>query len=123
MKIRNGFVSNSSSSSFVIITNKESWDRAVKKFTEKVGENVAAVVTKAYGRPEPAKILGQNALVYQGVISSEEYGCDTLEQLIDDGKITEDESWEISQTAYESQSDFEKILVEDGLSYCGGDGC
>lgn len=33
MKIRNGFISNSSSSSFVLITTKENYDRAMKEAT------------------------------------------------------------------------------------------
>ena len=120
MKTRNGFVSNSSSSSFVIITTQEKWNDAVKQFTKKVGENIAKIVVGEYGNPDKVKVLGQNALVFSGIVSSEEYGSSVVDKL---KGITEDEAYDLVVEAYESMGDFDKILREDGVSYVGGQCC
>lgn len=116
MKTRNGFVSNSSSSSFVIITTQEKWDAAVKKFTEQVGQNIAKIVMGEYGKPEKAKILGQKALVFSGIISSDEYGSNIDAKNLG---ISEDEAYDLAIEAYESMGNLDDILREDGVSYVG----
>ena len=120
MKTRNGFVSNSSSSSFVIITTQEKWNDAVKQFTKKVGENIAKIVVGEYGKPDKVKVLGQNALVFSGVICSEDYGSNIDAKSL---KMSEDEAYDLAIEAYESMGDFDEILREDGVSYVGGQCC
>jgi len=45
MKIRNGFVSNSSSSSFVLVSTKESYDKAIKKLNKEAAETIKNAVS------------------------------------------------------------------------------
>ena len=121
MKTRAGFVSNSSSSSFVIITTKKAWDAATKELTKKLeNKNIAKIVIGEYGEGENATVLGQKALVFQGVMTTEEYGSSTIYEMEKNGEITEEESEILSETAYEYMGDLEEILRKDGVSYVGG---
>ena len=123
MKTRNGFVSNSSSSSFVIVTTKDKWNEAVKEFTKKVNKNIAKIVVSEYGQGEEAKVLGQNALVFTGIFSSEDYGTAVLDDLETSGKISDDDAEDLACEAYDKMGDFEDILKNDGVSYVGGEYC
>jgi len=117
MKTRQGFVSNSSSSSFVIVTTKEKWNSAKKSLEEKVGKDIAAIIVGEYGKGTNAKVLGQDALVFSGIVSSKEYGQNAIDKL-----GIEDPDGELSMKAYEEMEELDKILKKDGVSFVTGDG-
>jgi len=65
MKIRNGFVSNSSSSSFVVMTTMENHEKAMKKLHPYIQDVVNEVIGKT-------KFMGREC-VYFGELSIQDY--------------------------------------------------
>lgn len=98
MKIRSGFVSNSSSSSFVCIAKPGVIQEALKNEDE-----VTQKVVKSYLNPRNAyKITldGNKYELYQMTISTEEFGCDC--------DLDEDDY----EQAYEKWGDFTAKLAK-----------
>jgi len=58
MKTRSGFVSNSSSSSFIIIATKEAYDRVYAS----VDSECKALMDVVWGNPPPTFVIGGNML-------------------------------------------------------------
>lgn len=71
MKVRTGFVSNSSSSSYVIITTKETLDKVLSKLSKFEAE--AAKATFDFNKE---KVFGEDKLVCIEHISTEDLGYD-----------------------------------------------
>jgi len=85
MKIRTGFVSNSSSSSFVIVINKTDWDREYAALGD--FEKAAVDFVCSYGVKKEGKLNGNNIVMYgyaDGNASPFEYAKPEFE-----GKIPE----------------------------------
>ena len=71
MKIRNGFVSNSSSSSFILIVDKEDHEKALA-----LCDPYIKVVFDQEIFLRNKKILGKDRLIAMGTVYSEDFMCD-----------------------------------------------
>jgi len=113
MKIRNGFVSNSSSSSFILLVTKELHE----KLKEELDPFVIAVV-EAMG--EETKFFGKEGIVIP--YSSDAGGCDTFEDFeIDfDGEVPKaytDDGYRDFYSAYQEYVDEAEKHPEDHFSH------
>ena len=73
MKTRNGFVSNSSSTSFVIICPKKAFDN----YTKKAHPFYKAWIKEYHSNLETKKFLGEEVIIINEIISSEDsYGLE-----------------------------------------------
>lgn len=108
MKIRSGFVSNSSSSSFVLITPKDYDYTKHINFNPKFKD-----VYKDSFRPTEDKCLGQDILVYTGY---SDYGENSvtysreLSKFVEENGHTDDETYELADEIY---NDFFKLFDKD----------
>ena len=109
MKIRNGFVSNSSSSSFVIITTQEDYNTALEKVAEKYNKNVAKVIERIIGGSSKFSFKGQEGISFYGTIYSESYYDEAYDLC---GGENEDEVDSICEDAYEASSDLFAFINE-----------
>ena len=82
MKTRNGFVSNSSSSSFVLIVKKEDYDDAI----ELIDDDNGNVKKMADATVEFKSIFGTEVAVYSEFSGMEGGSIEWLEVDIDDGE-------------------------------------
>ena len=82
MKIRSGFVSNSSSSSFVVVASKETVNNALKMLSP---FGAAVVKTECIRKGKYVVINGMNTLISHGTNNTEDFGNEAIGQLnIDD---------------------------------------
>lgn len=87
MKIRNGFVSNSSSSSFVLFASKEAFDLAQKDLTDNQKKAIAPFISST------DKFLGRDMLCYRytsGDYGDEEFARDVVKEFTEDEAEIED---------------------------------
>jgi hypothetical protein len=98
MKIRQGFVSNSSSSSFVVATSVENHERALKQFDEEGQKIINAMMYKG------GTLFGRKIMVGEE-ISTESYG--TL------GEVLQELDLETSSDAWETWNKYQEILKEN----------
>ena len=73
MKIRQGFISNSSSTSFVLITTREAIDEEFGKIKD---ANLKKIIRSELRPPKQVSLFGEKVLIYLDRISSEDFGCD-----------------------------------------------
>jgi hypothetical protein len=103
MKVRLGYVSNSSSSSYVIITTKETLDKVLSKLTE-----FEAGAAKAIFNFEKQKVFGEDKMVSIEHVCTEDIGHDW--DFLPEGVEPGDSEWE---KAYEGINKFYNLISKE----------
>ena len=107
MKIRMGFVSNSSSSSFVIITTKENHERVLSAMTEQQREVIGQIVVSK-------KFLDRDIVYLGGISGGDGYPYDNID-ITCGGKFIEhndDEDFGAAEIIDEWESEVKKNKSE-----------
>lgn len=109
MKMRSGFVSNSSSSSYIILTTKETYDKVLKKLSELEREAV-----KAEFDFEKEKAFGKDMIVCCREISTEDLGSE-WEFIPEDKDGNQDDN--AFNEAYHGLDKFVELINKEKDSY------
>jgi hypothetical protein len=108
MKIRVGFVTNSSSTSYTVIIEKEYFNEIINKFSP-----FTQAVCKALADSEPHKFLGKDVIVLTWGSGNN----DTIEYLDVDTDPTDEETDEAENEGYDPKNwavqKFETALTDD----------
>lgn len=80
MKMRNGFVSNSSSASFVIITTQDNFNKVIEKFEDKERISISKTIGK---KSKNIELNNYKYIVYNGVYCTESDDYDLLREFFD----------------------------------------
>jgi len=117
MRIREGHVSNSSSSSYVLITTKENYERAMKEAT-----SLSKTVVKAM-KPKRQKCLGIPAVVFHtydchgegtfGHLADELGDKIPLSDTRGDEEADESQKWDRAEAAENAWDDFVSLLEKN----------
>lgn len=113
MKIRDGFVSNSSTSSFVIMCKKDDWNKALSE----IGKENKKFVDCLFGRGGTTDFYGEEYVFVTTTSSTEERFYDLMEE-DEDGEP----DYDIYDEGNEVISDFMKKIRELG-GIAREDGC
>jgi len=107
MKLRNGFVSNSSTSSYVIITTQESYDKIMTQLSE-----LERGAVKAEFSFSKEKVCGEDRIVATETICTEDLGYD-WDFLPEDSECDSKEFEE----AYEGLDKFVRLIGKEKDSF------
>ena len=108
MKLRSGFVSNSSSSSYVLITTQETYDKVMAQLSE-----LEQGAVKAEFRFSKKKVFGEDKLVCMETISIEELGCE-WDFLPESEDTYDSKEW---HEAYDGMDKFYGLLEKEDDSF------
>ena len=103
MKIRNGFVSNSSSSSFVLLVSKEVHDKAMEKLSPYQKAVINSISDKGF--------FLNKEIIYIGDLSVQDYS-DTFEESLELEDYEEGSDPNEEDGAYEAYMKYEEIINE-----------
>ena len=112
MKIRNGFVSNSSSSSFVVIATEDTISKAKNKLS-KFGKAVVDEVAREFN---DVTLDGRTYKMSQGSYSTEEFASDACSEFArEEGMDDDDEGyWDLGEKAMQEWQKFQENVTALG---------